>query len=289
MSTLTVAKKDVRDGIHSKLLWLLTALFVISIAGFSLYAALLGSGAEGGDDIGAALGVSFVFAVLFLIPLTGLVVSIKSIVREREAGSLKLLLSLPHTRKEVVLGKFLGRTGLFSAALLAGFLPATFFFALGVDGFPVAEFLSLTVVMVLFGVMFVAVGLGASALTNSETQATIAGIIVFVALYVWTFIFDWFNDNVGLLSGDALLFVERFWMFYLLTDLITAISSLWESDVTSASVVAYDGGAVNPETGQVVVESQPFYLQHWFAFVILAAWIAVPLAIGYWRFERIDL
>ncbi len=289
MSYQAVARKDFQDGVRSKLLWALTALFVISIAGFALWLAIQSSNASGDASVGGALGLSFIFAVLFLIPVTGLVVSIKSIVRETELGSIKILLSLPHTRKEIIVGKFLGRSGLFTVALLAGFLPATVFFAIGIEGFPVGEFLALTLVTILFGVMFVAVGIGASALLRTETQATVTGIGVFVALYVWNYLFGRFNDAVGLLRGDAVLFVERFWMFHLYSDLIAAITSLWQSDVSNASVVTHSSGSFDPETGTIVVESQPFYLQHWFAFVILAAWIVVPLAIGYWRFSNRDL
>lgn len=35
--------------------------------------------------------------------------------------------------------------------------------------------------------------------------------------------------------------------------------------------------------------SDPFYLQNWFGFVVLLAWVVVPLTIGYLRFERTDL
>jgi len=35
--------------------------------------------------------------------------------------------------------------------------------------------------------------------------------------------------------------------------------------------------------------SQPYFLESWFGFVILAIWIVVPLVLGYSRFERTDL
>lgn len=290
MSYAAVAKKDFQDGIRSKMLWALMALFIVSIAGFALWVVLQDANVGGGGGgAGLALGFSTVLAVLFLVPVTGLVVSIKSVVRERELGSMKILLSLPHTRGEVIVGKFLGRTGLLTAAILAGYLPAAILFAVGVDGFPLRDFVAFTVVTILFGLTFVAVGLGASALTKTETQATVTGFVVFVGMYAWTWVFGRINSSLDLLSGDMLLLVERFWMFYLYTDLTLAISSLWENNVPSASVVAYGGATINPETGNIAVDSQPFYLQHWFSFVILALWIAVPLAIGYWRFERADL
>jgi len=35
--------------------------------------------------------------------------------------------------------------------------------------------------------------------------------------------------------------------------------------------------------------AQPYFLESWFGFVILAIWTIVPLALGYSRFERVDL
>ena len=32
-----------------------------------------------------------------------------------------------------------------------------------------------------------------------------------------------------------------------------------------------------------------FYLEPWFGFIVLAFWIALPLAVGYLRFESTDL
>ncbi|ELZ09920.1 ABC-2 type transporter [Halovivax asiaticus JCM 14624] len=279
MSYAAVAKKDFQDGIRSKLLWMLMALFIVSIAGFALWAVLQNTdvGGSGDGEAGLAFGFAYVLSILFLVPVTGLVVSIKSIVRERELGSLKILLSLPHTRGEVIAGKFLGRTGLLTTAILAGYLPAALLFGFGVDNFKMLDFVGFTVVTVLFGIMFVAVGIGASALTKTETQATVAGFVVFIAMYTWNLVFGRVNSTLDLLSGNALSFVERFWMFNLYADMSTAIASLW-TDTDSASVVVFNS-----------TTSQPFYLQHWFAFVILALWIVVPLAIGYWRFERADL
>lgn len=35
--------------------------------------------------------------------------------------------------------------------------------------------------------------------------------------------------------------------------------------------------------------SVPFYLDEWFAVVVLLAWGVVPVLVGYWTFERTDL
>ncbi len=289
MSVAAVARKDFRDGIRSRLLWGLIALFVVSIAGFSVLATrnVDGVQAEGELAILFVLGLSFVLAIVVLVPLTGLVVSIKSIVRERELGSLKILLSLPHSRGEVIVGKFLGRSALLTTAILAGFLPAGLVFAIRVPEFPVPEYLAFTLVTVLFGIVFVAVGLGISALVSTETRATVAGVGAFFLLYLWDNLFGYVNAQLDLLSGDALTFVLRFDLFTVFFDVLLTLFSLRYDDVPSASAAVSGQLAGGPEVAEI--PAQPFYLQHWFALVILALWIAVPVAIGYLRFERADL
>ncbi len=288
MSVAAVAKKDFRDGVRSRLLWALTAMFVLSIGGFSLLATQ--SSVEDGGTVAliGMLGISSLIAVVVLVPLTGLVVSIKSVVRERELGSIKILLSLPHTRGEVVAGKFIGRVGLLTTAILSGFLPAGIIFALRIDNFPLFEYVALVLVTILFGVTFVAVGLGISALTRTETRATIGGVAAFFLLYSWQSIFNWINGQLELFSGDALLFVQRFDLFTVFYDVFAAIMTVQHDDIPNASLVAVNQQMMEDPSASEVA-SQPIYLQHWFAFVILGAWIAVPLMIGYYRFKATDL
>ena len=289
MSVAAVARKDFRDGIRSRLLWGLIALFVLSIGGFGFIATRSPSNEGGAVALIGILGISALLAVVFLVPLTGLVVSIKSIVRERELGSIRILLSLPHTRAEVVAGKFIGRVGLLTVAILAGFIPAGLLFMVRVSDFPLFEYAAFVLVTILFGVMFVAVGLSVSALTKTETRATIGGITAFFLLYFWQGIFNWLNGQLDLFSptGDAFMFIQRFHLMNVFYDSLMAILSIRYEEIPNASLAAI--GQSMAQGPGATIGDQPFYLQHWFAFVILALWVAVPLAIGYWRFETTDL
>jgi ABC-2 type transport system permease protein len=47
---------------------------------------------------------------VFFIPMIGLALGYGAIANERQSGSLRLLLSLPNSRADVVLGKFIGQT-----------------------------------------------------------------------------------------------------------------------------------------------------------------------------------
>lgn len=275
MSTLTVAKKDFRDAVRSKSLWLLTVLFVLFVPVVALYTVVSGSSVD--DGIPTALVFSTGLVMVVLAPVTALLVSIKSIVRERTLGTITTLLSLPHTRGEVFFGKLLGRLAVFTAAVLVGYVPALVILSLGHSEFATFEFVVTVVAVLYFGFFFLLIGLCASTLTRSESVATAAGFAIYFLIYFWSTIFTLLNNWLGLVDGHAETFVSRFELTIIGNDITTML--LWlrgrESDMASAAVS--NGGDV------------PFYLQHWFAVVPLLVWIGVPLAIGYWQFNRIEL
>jgi ABC-2 type transport system permease protein len=58
---------------------------------------------------------------LNIVPVLALVASYLAIAGERESGTLKLLLGMPPTRREVVLGKLLGRLAVTTTAIVVAF------------------------------------------------------------------------------------------------------------------------------------------------------------------------
>ena len=102
----TVAGKEFRDRIRNR--WVLAVALVFAV--FSLVIAYFGGaqqGAVGFRSIEFTIA-SLVSLVIYLIPLIALLLGFDAIVGERERGSLDLLLSLPITRLELLLGKYLG-------------------------------------------------------------------------------------------------------------------------------------------------------------------------------------
>jgi len=120
MSAFAVARKDFADAIQSWLLLGVSAVFVVFAAGAAyVYLAL---DAVGGNATSSLSVVAFLSGVSsFFVPVLGLIVGYGAIARECESGSIALLLSLPHTRRDVVFGKVLGRTGVVSVAAVCGF------------------------------------------------------------------------------------------------------------------------------------------------------------------------
>jgi len=48
-------------------------------------------------------------------------------------------------------------------------------------------------------------------------------------------------------------------------------------------------GAQAAAAGQAMGSTSGFYTETWFAAVVLLAWLLVPLALGYWRFQNAEL
>ncbi|WP_256296234.1 ABC transporter permease [Haloarchaeobius salinus] len=287
MSATLVARKDFQDASRSKVLWILSALYVLFISAmvwaFSEFESLL----AGGDAAAAAQqGVSFNLylfmagATTLFISATALVVSYKSIAGERESGQLKLLLGLPHSRRDVLLGKVVGRTGVLAVPVLLGFAVALLVaFVIGVD-VVVTEYVVFALLTVLYALVYVSIVVGVSAMANTTTQATAGAISIFVVLEVlW----------------DLVPTVAVFGYYYL-TDQPIPVSAAeypeWFYVVTRlAPTTAYNTArnAVLPKSASVSIDSSSFLLQDWLGFVVLGVWLVVPLVVGYWRFDAADL
>lgn len=276
MSWVAIARKDVQDSIRSRGLWGVIALFLGGILVLSWLAD------TGGTDetLLAAAGFTFFLGGLFFIPIVGLLISVKSIVRERESGTINLLLALPHTRGEMLLGKFVGRSIVMVIVVIVGFLPSLLYILVQSPGNPVLELFGLLFAASLIGIMWVGLGVALSALVNSETQATIGGVGVFFLLYLWPFIID----QLGVSTPD---FVDRFWLLILFSDLGFLLPVFREGEFGFPSVIQLDEVILDEISGAGL--SADIHMQMWFALVILALFVVVPLALGYWRFSQRDL
>ena len=290
MSFLAIAEKDFRDAVRSRLLIALTALFVLFAVGLSYYVSELNRQAQFQQEIlgevTTLLLISFfVGPVSIFIPLVAIAASYRSIAGERQSGSLKLLLSLPNNRADVVLGKFLGRSGVVALALVVGFGVGLVATALLASDVKVTEYLVFVLVSLLLGFAFVSVSVGVSAFTASTSRAAYGAFGIFVVFqFLWDIVVTAFVyvANGFELPGRG----EE------LPDWVSNTSELlYVVDPTTA----YQQGVIwtvrriaeDAETQQAA--DVPFYAQDWFGFVFLLLWIAVPLAVGYLRFESSDL
>jgi ABC-2 type transport system permease protein len=280
VSTLAVARKDFRDAIRSRVLIVLMALFVLFVAGASyFFAQIQPQPGTGGDPTALVLLFSLLTPASLFVPVIGLALGYKAVAGERQSGRMKLLLSLPHSRLDVVLGKALGRTGVIVVPILVGFVVGAAVIFWQSSRFTPANYLAFTVVTVLLGIAFIAIGVAISSAATSTFRALVgAGAFLILMKFLWqpvllllVFVANGFSLPQQP-PGDWYSFLQRI-----------PPGSAYNSATT----------ALLPQNPSALVGAgsppDAFYLQDWFGFVILAAWIVVPLALGYLRFNSTDL
>jgi Cu-processing system permease protein len=156
------------ERIRDRWVVVVSVLFALLASGVSLY----GRSAE--IDAAKLTGPSLVTLASLVVPLVALILSHDAIVGERERNTLGLLLSLPVSRVEVLLAKFLGRAGALASAVLLGLGGAMI-----VSEPPAAQALmKLMGPTLLLGLAFLSIGMLISVLTSR--QVTAASIVVVV-------------------------------------------------------------------------------------------------------------
>src|SRR5690606_9077874 len=116
---LTVAGKEFRDRIRNR--WVLAVALIFTV--FALVITFFGGAQQGSIGFRSIEFViaSLVSLVIYLIPLIALLLGFDAIVGERERGSLNLLLSMPISRLELLLGKYLGLASALVLSIIIGF------------------------------------------------------------------------------------------------------------------------------------------------------------------------
>lgn len=273
MSTLTVARKEFEDAIRSRALMVVATLFAAVLAMVVYYQLYMASSARLAAIRDPARVVSEITAgVSILVPVLGTMLGYKAIVGERESGSLKLLLTLPHTRWDVVLGKFLGRSAVVVLSVLIGFALVGVQFAASSELFSLTVYAMAAVKMAIVGVTFVAIAIAFSTAMRTSMMA-MWGAIGLTLLFV----FLW--DSVLTLTKS---FVER-------TPENSAVGPVSELPDWYYLVKRLNPRNAFKDVTPFGVEPNTFYLEPWFAVVIIGVWLVLPLGLAYVRFERSDL
>ncbi|WP_254862159.1 ABC transporter permease [Halovivax gelatinilyticus] len=270
-----VAIKDFQDAVRSKSLLIVTTLLVVFIAGAAFVFGELFD--DGGST--ATLGLSLAAPSAFLVPILALLVSYRSIAGERETGSIRFVLGLPHSRADVLVGKWLGRSAVVAVAILVGFSAGAVVALVTYELDPVG-FVGFTLLTLLLGLVYVAIGTGLSACTDSGAKAGILVLSVFVLFeYLWGLIGLLFLYVLG--GFDPSFATAPGWYEW-----FTAISPSASYQYAMFELVPGGASAAMAEPGgEVAMGALPV----WVPFVVLGGWITLFLALGYWRFERADL
>ena len=279
MTTLDIARKDFLDVRRAKMVWFVCGVYGLILTAM-FYWGRNPSFTEASQYEEALGGIAFFGALL--IPLVALVAAYLAIAGERESGSVKYLLSVAGNRRDVLFGKFLSRTAVVMGAVVAGFAWGIVLALIWYDPPEMADvelFVGVLALTLLYVAVFCAVAVGISAMTTSRSQAMGGAIGFYMVTVVFSLVgfgvanlFDWvFNSQLGLGISDNVI------------SLLASVTAPTIAFLESLSLVFPE---TNPEvdTGDTV-----WYLEGEMMIVVLLAWIVVPLAIGYWRFERADI
>jgi len=215
--------------------------------------------------------------VVILVPLVGLLLGYRTVVGERAGGQLALILSLPHSRAEVVFGKALARGSVLTATITAGTVAAAALVEYPFGTVSLTTFAIVLVTTVVYGLVFLAIGLAISTVTASTRRATVFTFgIFFLFVVAWPQLDGYFLTGlqyVGL-AGNSLPEWAQF--------VYGAEPSLLYQRVMDAFVAKRD-------TGAYLGPAAPWYLGGGVAALLLIAWTILPALGGYIKFQRTEL
>lgn len=263
-----VASKEFWDRIRNR--WVLAVAVVFTL--FALVIAYFGAAQQG--DVGfrsiEVTIASLVSLVIYLIPLIALILGFDAIVGERERGSLDLLLSLPITRLELILGKYLGLAGALTFSTVAGF---------GVVGVILSPQLTLAALFHYVGFMASAILLGGAFLSLAvmlsvfAADRTRASGLAIATWFFFVLVFDLLLlGGLVLTSGDYGGAIFPYLLLLNPADVFRVLNVFSLDEVRTL----YGLATVFPEA-----LSHPAILGS-----VMLAWIVGPLTVAIWRFKR---
>ena len=175
-----IAKEEYRRALESRWLFGFTALFAALVLGLSYFG--LAQNREVGFQGFARVTLSLMNLVLFIVPLTGLMLGVTSIAGGGE--SLSLLLAQPVRRGEVLLGKFLGLAGALAVAQALGFGGGGVVIALQAGSDQAPGFIALTSLSLALGWLTIAASLCIAALWPDRLRAMSAALLLWLLMVV---------------------------------------------------------------------------------------------------------
>jgi ABC-2 type transport system permease protein len=194
-NVLAIAHKEIKGYFASPIAYIVLGFFALMF-GFFFYSLLLYFNQQsfgGGPTINVNeqlirpvfLNATVIF--LFVLPM----VTMRTYAEEKRSGTMELLLTAPLTDLQIILGKFAGAMGLFSAMLALSLIHVGVVFWRGNPEFwpVVTTYLG----MLLMGGCFVSLGLLISSLTKNQIVAGMSTFAVFLMLWV----INWIASFMG--------------------------------------------------------------------------------------------
>jgi ABC-type transport system involved in multi-copper enzyme maturation permease subunit len=270
----TIVKKEIMDSVRNKWIILMTLVFII----LSLVLSYFGSAAGGETGFqGFALSISLMAAIGgYLVSIMALMLGYASIVGEKETGSLDLLLSMPVSRAEVYVAKFLGLGTVLFIAIFAGFGSSGIVIAVFAGSGEWWLYVLFILATLLLGLTFLSVSMFLSSMMKKRSTSMGAAVLLW---FLFAFIYNVIVFGIIVAtteSFDPLTFVLPDWYYAaILPNPMSAYALL------SQLLVLMAPGAP--------VEAIPWFLNAWAAGGSLLLWMLIPLIISMWRFTAKDI
>jgi len=291
---LSVARKDVSDAGRSWQLYVLTAVFTTAMA-FGGAGPILSAMTFGGTNSNYAATdglVGMAGFIEFLVPLVVLLLGHMAIAGQLERGSLRTLLALPLSRRDVVGGILLGRTVVAVTTLAVGLSVAAVPLWVLYDGLDLLVYAEFSAAILAFAACFAALAVGISAASPTRGHALAGAVGAFgLTTFLWDFLLFLVRFATGvevvLVNGDPnwapgwYVFLDRVHPGTALRHVV----STWVVPVFPCRGV----GASSKHPCLTTQGPEPFYLDAPVLALVLVAWGLVPLAVGYWRFRDAEI
>ncbi|NTV11740.1 MAG: ABC transporter permease [Zoogloea sp.] len=267
-----IAGKEFWDRIRNR--WVLAVALVFTL--FALVIAYFGAaqqGAVGFRSIEVTIA-SLVSLVIYLVPLIALILGFDAIVGERERGSLDLLLSMPLTRLELILGKYFGLAAALAFSTLAGFGAVGLILSWQLSLGGLFHYVGFMLSALLLGMAFLSLAVMVSVFAADRTRASGLAIAMW---FFFVLVFDLLllGGLVAASSDSMPASVAAVFPYLMLlnpADIFRVLNIFSLDEVRTL----YGLASVFPEA-----LTNPALLG-----AIMFIWIAAPLGVAVWRFKR---
>jgi Cu-processing system permease protein len=254
---LVIAAKEFRDRLRNR--WVLAVALVFAV--FSLVITYAGGAQQGTVGLRSLefTIASLVSLVIYLVPLIALLLGFDAVVGERERGSLDLLLALPVTRGELLLGKYAGLAGALALAMLAGLALVGAVLVQRFGNAALYHYGGFVLSALLLGLAFLSMAMLMSVLARDRTRASGMAIALW---FLFVLVFD-----LGRTGGEALPYL----LLLNPADVFRILNVFSLDEVRNLHGLA---SIVPPALGDMRLLG-----------ATMLGWILVPLAAASWRFK----
>ena len=206
---LAIADKELRSYFASPIAYIIIGLFALLFGWFffvylSVFVQrssqmMMGGGSMNlNQDMIRGVFLNSAVIILFVMPM----ITMRTYAEEKRSGTIELLLTSPLTDLQIILGKFVGAMGLYSAMLAVTLLHMVILFWYGDPEWrPIAAgYLGL----MLMGGCFISLGLLISSFTKNQI---VAGFVTF-AVFLMLWVINWMSDQSGPIMGAVLKYLS---------------------------------------------------------------------------------